>query len=120
MPGNHADIEQRIQDAAGALHPYARFTLAARPIPGLPGWRQAVWCNSAHRLLKTALSMLLTILRGPRPIRMLDERAGPTGHSRPALFPVTVPTCPVGLIDDTPACEHTRQERRRGLEADAE
>jgi len=125
MPGSHANIERCIQDAAGALRVHARPALAARPIPGQPGLRQADRRNPAVRLLKTSPSTLLTILCSPRQVRALDERAGPTGHSRPAPFPVTISTCPSGLIDDPPTrehrrCEHIRQGRRRRLKADAE
>ena len=115
MPGNRADIEQHILDAAGALHAHVRHPLAARPVPGLPARSQAGRRHPAARLLKTSLNTLLTILREPGPVRTLDERAGPTAYSCPALFPVTSFTCRVGIIDDTPACEHAGQGRRRGL-----
>jgi hypothetical protein len=41
MPGNHADIEQRIQGAAAELHPLVRLVPAPYPVlvPGLPDWR---------------------------------------------------------------------------------
>jgi hypothetical protein len=79
MPGNHADIERCIQDAAGALHPQARLTPGAHPI----------------------------------------------AESRPALLLVTVSSCPEGLIEVTPACQHnrcghSRRGRRGQLGIDAE
>ncbi len=125
MPSSYADIEQCIQDAAGALHAHVRLTLTAHPILGLPGRCQAGRCNPAARFIRTSLSALPTILCSPRPVRTLDERAGLAGHPRPTLFPITILTCPVGLIDITPTCEHpgcehNQQERRCGLEADAE
>jgi hypothetical protein len=64
MPGDQADVEQRIKDAAGAPRPHVSLPSTSRPVRHLPSRHRADRSNPAIRLtaLPRAFQICITLL----------------------------------------------------------